>query len=109
MPRVEDIRRTMALETGLEEDDFDYVTDQLLRRRAENSRPLQQHSNATTMLAGTYQGNHFVANGFSWSWEDDPGGCGRTQSWTHSAQPGDTYRSIGICPQGYRLFEIIII
>jgi hypothetical protein len=111
MPSIEDIKRAMASTTGLDPDDFSYVTDELIRKRAESSRPLGQHPNAQVMLAGTgtYQGNHFVANGFSWSWEDSPGGCGRTQSWTHTAQSGDSYRSIGRCPQGYRLFEISII
>jgi hypothetical protein len=109
MPSITDIRRAMALATGLQAQDFDYVTEELLLRRAEASSKLHQRLNATGVATGRYFGNHFIANGFSWSWEDSPGGCGRTQSWSHTAQAGDSYRSVGQCPQGYRLFEIDVV
>ena len=97
---VEDVKRQTAEVSGVQIDDLSYITEDLLNQREASSAEAVPKS-------GTYTGNHFVKSGTKWTWEDQPGGqCGRTRTWTYTAQPGSTVREAGRCPQGYPWFEM---
>lgn len=113
MPNSEQIKNEMARASGATLQELGYITDDFILKRQATARPLSFHPSVSLLsnraVAGTYQGNHLIASGVTWSWQDTPGGCGQAQSWTHTAKQGDRYRKIGTCPQGYILFDITII
>lgn len=45
----------------------------------------------------------------TWFWEDEAGSmCGRKRKWRYKVQAGDSYKEAGMCPQGYKHYEIEI-
>lgn len=59
----------------------------------------------------TTQVNHFERKKEGgveyWYWEDKVGSqCGRDRKWKYTVKTGDTYVEKGICPQGYKYYQI---
>lgn len=42
-----------------------------------------------------------------WFWEDKIGSqCGRERKWKYKVEIGDTYSEKGVCPEGFKYYEI---